>query len=365
MNNENATKNAFALAFNTEFVTIENGDVTETDEKSNVNTFRNERILNVYFRSAPKWTVSVHECGSQQSIFKASSLLLRFRYLKPTLKIKFNDLQCVSKVSRYRESGYWFNFGLIGIPKQSANAWTHIKSHVTSNNHHMSFPNLCKFVKNQLWQDYECLYLYCFCDKNNKNDTTYYSCIRQNNLYIQLSVSFKENDVLSMQYDSKTDTVMFLKNNKVIQDHTIHVKVKSNNDNNNNLTDEKDSGDSNDNDHDSDIDIDSDMNDKDKEFNNLLEKYLAKHENNKQKNIFDKNGAIKIDTSVNQYGYVLSSMGCDCSDFGNVSFEISYQKIEWEVERLVWIGYLKNDDNDDCFVSQLSKDLVCFILSYF
>ena len=34
----------------------------------------------------------------------------------------------------------------------------------------------------------------------------------------------------------------------------------------------------------------------------------------------------------------------------------------WDVQRLLWIGYNKNDDNEQCFFRLLSKDVIIYIL---
>lgn len=39
--------------------------------------------------------------------------------------------------------------------------------------------------------------------------------------------------------------------------------------------------------------------------------------------------------------------------------------IHWSMyERIVWIGYHKNETNMDCFLATLSKDLIKYLLSY-
>ena len=40
--------------------------------------------------------------------------------------------------------------------------------------------------------------------------------------------------------------------------------------------------------------------------------------------------------------------------FFNVFFDI----LKWEVARLIWIGFYKNNDNDKCFIGQLPKAII-------
>ena len=40
-------------------------------------------------------------------------------------------------------------------------------------------------------------------------------------------------------------------------------------------------------------------------------------------------------------------------------------KTLWSVERIVWIGYYKNQDNDSCFVDKLPKDVIKLIIVQF
>lgn len=40
-------------------------------------------------------------------------------------------------------------------------------------------------------------------------------------------------------------------------------------------------------------------------------------------------------------------------------------KLSWEIHRLLWIGYYKNQDNDNCIFSQLSKDIIKKIIKFF
>ena len=44
-------------------------------------------------------------------------------------------------------------------------------------------------------------------------------------------------------------------------------------------------------------------------------------------------------------------------------FNIYAHYIEWKIERIIWIGFSKNDSNNECFIDQLPKDLIIYILS--
>lgn len=44
--------------------------------------------------------------------------------------------------------------------------------------------------------------------------------------------------------------------------------------------------------------------------------------------------------------------------------ERATQKQQWEIERIIWIGYEKNIDNNKCYISKLPKVLVKKCLSY-
>lgn len=37
---------------------------------------------------------------------------------------------------------------------------------------------------------------------------------------------------------------------------------------------------------------------------------------------------------------------------------------EWKVLRLIWIGFYKNDDNQECKVNTIPKDIVNYIFKY-
>ena len=37
---------------------------------------------------------------------------------------------------------------------------------------------------------------------------------------------------------------------------------------------------------------------------------------------------------------------------------------KWDIERIIWIGFYKNDKNDNCLIDTLPKDTVQHILSF-
>ena len=43
-------------------------------------------------------------------------------------------------------------------------------------------------------------------------------------------------------------------------------------------------------------------------------------------------------------------------------FDIVLHK--WNIERILWIGFYKNDKNDTCLIKNLPKDVVLFILQF-
>ena len=43
-------------------------------------------------------------------------------------------------------------------------------------------------------------------------------------------------------------------------------------------------------------------------------------------------------------------------------FDVYINYIEWDIARIIWIAFYKNDKNEKCLISQLPKDLVKFVL---
>ena len=47
------------------------------------------------------------------------------------------------------------------------------------------------------------------------------------------------------------------------------------------------------------------------------------------------------------------------------SFNILLCGFKWEIIRIIWIGFYKNDNNNDkCFIATLSKDLIKHIIKF-
>ena len=52
----------------------------------------------------------------------------------------------------------------------------------------------------------------------------------------------------------------------------------------------------------------------------------------------------------------------DCVTLNDMIYKLSLTlPLIWDVERLLWIGYKKNDDNPQCFFRLLSKDVIIYI----
>ena len=90
---------------------------------------------------------------------------------------------------------------------------------------------------------------------------------------------------------------------------------------------------------------------------------FIKYTKDNSKYIWDKS-IEKIDTENYDYAYVLSSFGCDCEDKGFYSFDISYALLDWETERIIWIGFEKNGNNNKCQLATVSKDVIKHILKF-
>ena len=48
------------------------------------------------------------------------------------------------------------------------------------------------------------------------------------------------------------------------------------------------------------------------------------------------------------------------------SFDVfsNYGFIDWKIERLIWIAFLKNDENDKCLIKKLPKDIVKHVMKF-
>ena len=49
-------------------------------------------------------------------------------------------------------------------------------------------------------------------------------------------------------------------------------------------------------------------------------------------------------------------------NYGNGNFKVECIT-EWNYVRLLWIGYYKNDENDECFVKKLPKDVLLYVIN--
>ena len=52
-------------------------------------------------------------------------------------------------------------------------------------------------------------------------------------------------------------------------------------------------------------------------------------------------------------------------DFNYCLFKLYDHPIEWDNERILWIGFYKNKQNCQCFIDTLPKDVLLYVLSYF
>lgn len=47
----------------------------------------------------------------------------------------------------------------------------------------------------------------------------------------------------------------------------------------------------------------------------------------------------------------------------NACFYFNFKcNVSWEVQRLLWIAFKKNDANDECYLKRLPKILICFVI---
>ena len=78
----------------------------------------------------------------------------------------------------------------------------------------------------------------------------------------------------------------------------------------------------------------------------------------------NKNGNIKIDTTKYDYNYVVSTIGCDCSFDGNFKIQLINNFLKWEIERILWIAFEKNENNEQCFLADMPKDIINHIKQF-
>lgn len=90
---------------------------------------------------------------------------------------------------------------------------------------------------------------------------------------------------------------------------------------------------------------------------------------NKTKTKNDKNedNAISIESITKKVTIKLTDDNRFLSDYDiDKGSTLKYQcRLPWCQERLLWIAHLKNDLNQACLLSQLPKDLILHIMSYF
>ena len=61
--------------------------------------------------------------------------------------------------------------------------------------------------------------------------------------------------------------------------------------------------------------------------------------------------------------------GCKVTDLGkhfqgsDTFWKLKIAKIDWNIERIVWIGYFKNKDNI-CLLASLPRDIILFLLTF-
>ena len=41
-----------------------------------------------------------------------------------------------------------------------------------------------------------------------------------------------------------------------------------------------------------------------------------------------------------------------------------YSNLSWRIERILWIAYYKNDQNDQCLIDYLPKDILITIIAF-
>ena len=75
------------------------------------------------------------------------------------------------------------------------------------------------------------------------------------------------------------------------------------------------------------------------------------------------NGAKR--TNILSFLDDLIVFGLNKKDFKYICNKLQYYVLDWEMERVIWIGYLKNVQNEKCLLSTMPKDIVRKVLSYF
>ena len=96
-------------------------------------------------------------------------------------------------------------------------------------------------------------------------------------------------------------------------------------------------------------------------------------------NIITKDGLIKRDCNKYKYYYIFNSNCCICKSKNNkgvntknrfvcasmkykIMYDVNKEIDYWKFDRIIWIGFVKNEDNKDCLLSSLPKDVIIKIL---
>ena len=53
-----------------------------------------------------------------------------------------------------------------------------------------------------------------------------------------------------------------------------------------------------------------------------------------------------------------------CNDTDYCLFNIYAHYLTYDIERIIWIGFYKNDKNEKCLIDKLAKDLIIYILYF-
>ena len=87
----------------------------------------------------------------------------------------------------------------------------------------------------------------------------------------------------------------------------------------------------------------------------VLPKPIAKH----QSVIDYNNQTIHILGGINKNGVQLNNHWVY-----NIVDIIKQWSIPWNNERIIWIGFVKNENNDKCYLAQMPKDIIRHILKF-
>ena len=93
-------------------------------------------------------------------------------------------------------------------------------------------------------------------------------------------------------------------------------------------------------------------------FIEVLKKHDNLNEYNERFTEFIKTNWVRRTNGEVNFEVFLTLSGFYLNDFSQI------EKNKWQIERLIWIGYEKNSDNDKCLIAKLPKDLVKKCLSF-